>query len=154
MNWRTMSTRPKEVPRPKVAPAGGRSVREALSRGRFDDAASDYFALSAGAARSALSPPEAISLADQLRAEGRSDAALVLLKRVIRDAPRAAGIGEAYALAGFILLDDLHDATAAYQYLVEALQQGATPETTERIDQSLAAIEAQQRLQVGPLRRH
>ena len=153
MNWRAVSSRPKDVPIPKVAPAGGRSVREALSRGRFDDAASDYFALSAGAARSALSPPEAISLADQLRAEGRSDAALVLLHRVIRDAPRAAGIGEAYALAGFILLDDLHDTTAAYQYLVEALQKGATPETTERIDQSLAAIEAQQRLPVGPLRR-
>ena len=77
----------------------------------------------------------------------------MLLKRVIRDAPRAAGIAEAYALAGFILLDDRHDATAAYQYLVKALQMGASPETTAQIDQSLAAIESQQRLHVGRVRR-
>ena len=88
-----------------------------------------------------------------MRGDGRPDAALVLLQRVIRQTPRAPGIAEAYALAGFILLDDRHDATAAYQYLVAALQLGANPETTAEIDRSLAVIESQQRLHVGRLRR-
>ena len=121
--------------------------------GNFEDAASDYFALPSSDARYALSPDEAVSLAQQLRQNGQSDAAVVMLQRVIRDAPKVAGIADAYALAGFILLNDRHDATAAYQYLVAALQLGASPETTAEIHQSLATIEAQQRLHVGRVRR-
>ncbi len=149
MNWRAVAGRPKEIGPPKVAPTGGAAVREAVSQGKFDEAASDYFALSPAAARKALSPAEAVSLAGGLRRKGQSDAALVLLQRVIRSAPRAAGIAEVYALAGFILLDDRHDATAAYQFLVTALRMGAKPETTAAIHQRLAAIEAQQRLHAG-----
>ena len=149
MNWRAIAKKPRDIGSPKVAPSGGKTVREALSRGNYDEAASDYFALPASKARNAVSPEEAVSLASRLRREGKSDAALVMLQRVIRAAPRASGIGEAYALAGFILLDDRHDATAAYQYLVAALQSGASPETTAEINRGLAAIESQQRLHVG-----
>lgn len=153
MNWRAVAGTPPDIGAPKVEPAGGRAVRETLGLGNFDEAASEYFALPAAAARNALSATEAVSLASRLRGEGRSDAALVLLQRVIRDAPKAAGMAEAYALAGFILLDDRDDAPAAYQYLFTALQLGATPETTAKIHRSLDAIESQQKLHVGRLRR-
>jgi membrane associated rhomboid family serine protease len=149
MNWWAVAKKPRDVSTPKVAPAGGKTVREALSRGNYNLAASDFFALPKAEARAALSPEEAVSLANQLRGEGKSDAALVLLQRVIRATPKAAGIAEAYAAVGFILLDDRHDATAAYQYLIKALQLGATPETTEKVNRSLASIESQQRLHVS-----
>jgi hypothetical protein len=149
MNWFSVARKPRDIAAPKVAPSSGKTVREAMSRGNYDEAASDYFALPGSTARSAMSPEEAVSLASRLRRGGKSDVALVMLQRVIRAAPRASGIAEAYALAGFILLDDRHDATAAYQYLVAALQSGASPETTAEINRSLAAIESQQRLHVG-----
>ena len=55
---------------------------------------------------------------------GHVDAALVLLRRVVRDTPRGPGLAEVYALAGFILLEDKGEATAAYQYLLTALELG------------------------------
>jgi rhomboid family protein len=153
MNWRGVAAKPRDIGTPKVAPTDGKAVREAISRGDFDGATSDYFALPTSKARNAVSPAEAVALAGRLRAEGKSDAALVLLQRAIRNAPRAPGIAEAYAEAGFILLDDRRDATAAYQYLVAALQLGASPETTAEIDRSLAGIESQQRLHPGRVQR-
>jgi membrane associated rhomboid family serine protease len=149
MNWWAVAKKPRDISTPKVAPAGGKTVREALSRGNYNLAASDFFALPKAEARAALSPEEAVSLANQLRGEGKSDAALVLLQRVIRATPKAAGIAEAYAAVGFIFLDDRHDVTAAYQYLIKALQLGVTPKTTAKVNRSLASIESQQRLHVG-----
>jgi hypothetical protein len=55
-------------------------------------------------------------------------------------------------LAGFILLDDLHDGTAAYQYLARALELGLKSETKAEVHRMLAAIELQQKLQIGNLR--
>lgn len=153
MNWGALTRKPREIGRPKVPPTSGQTVRDALSRGQYEEAASDYFALPSAAARLALSPKEAVSLADQLRSRGQSDAALRLLRRVIRDAPKAAGMAEAYALTGFILLDDQEDSAAAYQFLLAALQLGAEPETTAMIHQKLATIEAQQKFPVGRMRR-
>ena len=80
-------------------------------------------------------------------------AALVLLRRVVRDTPRGKGLAEVYALAGFILLDDKGEATAAYQYLLTALELGPKPDTGAEIRRELAAIEAQQRRHVGRLHR-
>jgi membrane associated rhomboid family serine protease len=149
MNWFSVARKPRDIATPQVAPTSGKAVREALSRGNYDEAAADYFALPESMARGAMSPEEAVSLAGRLRQKGKSDAAMVMLDRVIRAAPRATGIGEAYALAGFILLDDRHDATAAYQYLVAALQSGVSPDTTAEISRSLATIENLQRIHPG-----
>ena len=65
----------------------------------------------------------------------------LLLRRVVRDVPRGAGLAEAYALAGMILLDDRREPTAAYQYLLAALEMGPRPETAAAVRQELAAIE-------------
>jgi membrane associated rhomboid family serine protease len=129
LDRRGLAARPADIDVPVAAPAGPDALRAALADARFDDAARDYFALSAPEARGALAPDEAVSLASWLRAQGYADAALVLLRRVIRDVPRGPGLAEAYALTGMILLDDRREATAAYQYLLTALELGPRPET-------------------------
>jgi hypothetical protein len=153
MDRRGVAARPRDIAAPKVRPIGGQMVREALARGEYAEAASEYFELPAAAARGALSPDEAVALAGWLRKSGHSDAALVLLRRVVRDTPRGKGLAEVYALAGFILLDDKREATAAYQYLLSALELGPKPDTAAEIRRELAAIEAQQRRHVGRLHR-
>ena len=153
MDRRTVAARPADIDAPASVPAGGEAVRTALADGRMDEAAREYFALPAPAARGVLSPGEAVTLASWLRAQGHSDAALVLLRRVVRDAARGEGLAEAYALAGMILLDDRHEPTAAYQYLLTALEMGLPPETASAVRRELAAIEALQKRRVGQLRR-
>jgi hypothetical protein len=131
----------------------GDAVRSALAEGRFADAARGYFALPPATARGALSPDEATTLAAWLRQQGHGDAALALLRRVVRDVPRGAGLAEAYALAGTILLEDMREPTAAYQYLLSALDLGPRPETTAAVRRELAAIEDLQKRRLGRLRR-
>jgi hypothetical protein len=86
-----------------------------------------------------------------LREQGHAEAALVLLRRVVREVPRGPGLAEAYALAGMILLQDRREPTAAYQYLLTALELGPRPETAAAVRRELAAIEAVQKRRVGRL---
>lgn len=153
MGRRDVASRPADVEAPREAPGGAESVRAALADGRFEDAARAYFALPPGEARGALSPDEAVALATWLREQGHPEPALVLLRRVVRDVPRGAGLAEAYALAGVILLEDRREPTAAYQYLLAALDLSPRPETAALVRRELAAIEALQKRQVGQLRR-
>jgi hypothetical protein len=153
MDRRGLATRPPDIEAPPDAPGDGDAVRAAVADGRFDDAAKAYFALPTPAARGVLSAEEAVPLASWLREQGHADAALVLLRRVVRDVPRGPGLAEAYALAGMILLDDRREPTAAYQYLLTALELGPSPETAAAVRQELAAIETQQKRRVGQLRR-
>jgi membrane associated rhomboid family serine protease len=143
---------PHDIEAPKKAPAGRQAIRQAIANGDYEEAAREFFALPMSASRSALSPTEAVSLAGWLRAQGQADAALSMLQRVIRTAPRAPEMGEAYALAGSIQFDDRRDGTAAYQYLVQALKLGVSPRTKAEIQRRLAAIESLQKLQIGRLR--
>jgi membrane associated rhomboid family serine protease len=151
LDRRLLSLRPADIEPPAAAPSGAAAVRAAVADGRFDDAARDYFALPAPAARGALGPEEAVALASWLREGGHSDAALVLLRRVIRDVPRGRGLAEAYALAGLILLEDRREPAAAYQYLLTALELGPKPETAAAVRSELAAIEGLQKRRVGRL---
>jgi membrane associated rhomboid family serine protease len=137
---------------PVAAPGGRETVRTALAEGRLADAARAYFALPAGV-RGAVTPDEAVALASWLRREGHTDAALVLLRRVVRDFQQGPGLAEAYALAGTILLEDRREPTAAYQYLHAALELQPRPETAAHVRRELAAIESLQKRRVGQLRR-
>jgi membrane associated rhomboid family serine protease len=149
---RAMGTRPDDIEAPQTAPLGSGAVRAALAEGRYDDAARAYFALPATSVRGALSASEAVELASWLRGEGHSSTALGLLRQVVRDVRRGDGLAEAHALAGVILLDDLHEPTAAYQYLLTALEMGPRPETAGAVRRSLAVIEDLQKRRVGRLR--
>jgi hypothetical protein len=136
---------------PESLPSGPGDVRMALADGRYGDAARAYFALPAAEARSAVSPDEAVALAQWLRERGHPDAALTLLRRVIHDRPRAAGIAEVNALAGSILLREMGEPTEAYQLLRSALDLSPRPDTGRLIRQELAVIEGLQKRRVGRL---
>jgi membrane associated rhomboid family serine protease len=148
---RGLAARPADIDLPETPPAGAGAVRAALADGRLAEAARAYFALPAPAARGALSPAEAVELASWLRQGGHSDAALLLLRRVIRDVPQGGGLAEVYALAGTILLEDRREPAAAYQYLLTALELGLQPETAAAVRQELLIIEELQKRHVGRL---
>jgi hypothetical protein len=154
MNRMGAAKAPRGIETPREKPAGAAAVRDALAAGRYVDAANAYFALPAASARGALGPEEAVELATWLRRNGHTDAALVLLRRVVRDTPRAPGLAEVYALAGSILLEDKQQAPTAYQYLLTALDLGPRPQTAAAVRQELAAIEAAQPLHPGRFPRH
>jgi hypothetical protein len=148
---RGLAARPEDIEAPEAPVAGAGAVRAALADGRTAEAARAYFALPPALARGALSTAEAVELATWLRRGGHSDAALLLLRRVIRDVPQGEGLAEVYALAGTILLEDLREPAAAYQYLLSSLDLGPRPETALAVRRELAAIEALQKRQVGRL---
>jgi membrane associated rhomboid family serine protease len=152
MDRRGLGARPSDIEAPEAAPSGVGAIRAALADGRFEEAARTYFALPAPAARGALSADEAVPLASWLRESGHADAALLLLRRVVRDVPRGEGLAEVHALAGRILLEDRREPAAAFQYLLTALELSPRPETAAAARQGLLAIEELQKRQVG--RRH
>jgi tetratricopeptide (TPR) repeat protein len=149
---RTTARRAREIGPPEQTPARS-SVQEALSRGRIEEAAAEYFALPSAAARTALDPDQALALARRLRAAGHSNAALALMQRAVQLDPRGAGLAELHANIGLILLEDLHDITAAYQHLATALRLGPSAESSASVRHALAAIEARQRTHPGPRHR-
>jgi membrane associated rhomboid family serine protease len=151
MDRRGLAARPADIEAPEAPPTGAGAVRAALADGRLDDAARAYFALPAPAARGAVSADEAVELASWLRQGGHADAALQLLRRVVRDVPRGEGLAEVYALAGTILLEDRREPAAAYQYLLTALELVPRPETEAAVRQGLLAIEELQKRHVGRL---
>ncbi len=151
MDRRGLAARPEDIEAPEAPVTGAGAVRAALADGRTAEAARAYFALPPSLARGALSPAEAVELASWLRRGGHPDAALLLLRRVIRDLPQGDGLAEVYALAGTILLEDLREPAAAYQYLLTALDLGPRAETALAVRRQLATIEELQKRQVGRL---
>jgi membrane associated rhomboid family serine protease len=145
---RGLSTRPAGIEPPEATPSGD-AIRAAIDDGRLETAARLYFALPAAAASGALSPTEALPLAQWLRGAGHTDAALLLLRRVVRDVPQGAGLAEAYALLGATLLEDRHEPAAAYQYLLTALELSPQPATADAVRQSLQRIADLQKRRLG-----
>ena len=153
MDRRGAAAQPAPFAAVRSAPAGAESVRLALAEGRHADAANAYFALPPALARGLLSAEEAVELGSWLRANGHPDAALTLLRRVVRDMPQGPGLAEVYAAAGMTLFEDLREPTAAYQYLLTALELGPRPETESGVRRALQAIDTLQKRRVGELRR-
>ncbi len=153
MERRGAQAQPVRFPAQSKAPSGAEAVRLALANGRHAEAAEAYFALPAADARGLLAADEAVSLAGWLRTHGHSDAALTLLRRVVRDLPQGRGLAEVYAALGVILLEDLREPTAAYQYLLSALELGPRPEVEATVRAALQRIETLQKRRVGELRR-
>jgi hypothetical protein len=148
MDRRGLATPPPEYAH-AAPPSGEDAVREAVRGGRFAEAAGEYFALGPRAARGVLPPADALALAEGLRANGHAEAALMVLRRQMRDFPSAPGLAEAHVLAGEILLEDLGQPTAAYQHLLAALDLEPSVAAATRARRGLAAIEALQKRQVG-----
>jgi len=152
MDRRGLQARPADFAGPKSTPQGADAARRALADGRLTDAAEAYFALPPSDARRALSADEAVELATWLRRNGHSEAALTLLRRVVRDVPQGRGLAEVYAATGLLLLEDRREPSAAYQYLLSALELGPRPETEVMVRRALHEIDAVQKRSVGRLR--
>ncbi len=148
MDRRGLSIPPTGIEPPEATPTGD-AIRAALDDGRFEAAARLYFALPPAAAHGALSPTEAAPLAQWLRGAGHIDAVLLLLRRVVRDVPQGAGLAEVYALLGTILLEDRREPSAAYQYLLAALELSPLPETAAAVRQTLQRIDELQKRRIG-----
>ncbi len=104
-------------------------------------------------ARRPSSAEELAELARRLRSQGRSDEALVLLRRTLRDVRDGESLPEAHALAGLILLEDRHDPAAAYQYLRTALELEPDPATAAEVRGALRRIDELQVRNIGRLHR-
>jgi len=121
MRRRAVAHRPAEyAAEPGVRAASG-GLGAALAAGRMEDAARAYFALPAARTHGLLSAPEAQHLAQWLRSEGHGDAALVVLRRLLRDHPDDPQVAPAHLLAGRILLDDQDQAASAYPHFLDAI---------------------------------
>ena len=129
MDRRGTAAQPTPFAAVRSAPAGAEAVRLALADGRHAEAVRAYFALPSALAKGALSADEAVELGSWLRTNGHPEAALTLLRRAVRDLPQGRGLAEVYAATGLLLLEDFREPTAAYQYLLTALDLGPRPET-------------------------
>ena len=146
--------------RPRGFAAGARSdvppaaLADAIADGRMSDAAQTYFALPARQTRGLLAAEEAAQLARWLRAEGKDDAALAVLRRVLREQPDDRAAAPIHLLAGRILLDDEDQAASAYPHFLDAIGlAGDAPQVEAAARAGIAEIEARQKRRVSAARR-
>jgi hypothetical protein len=150
---RELSAVPEDYAEARAHPAVPfETIRAALARGRPEEAAEEYFALSPSEARRALAPEEAVDLATWLRSAGHSQAALTVARRALRDAggPTAATL---HLIAGLVLLEDLDEPAQAFQHLRTVLDLSPDASTAEAARRALAAIDRMQKRDVGRLHR-
>jgi membrane associated rhomboid family serine protease len=137
---------------PVVSLHGGepaRVIADEIAGGRFEDAARNYFALARGGAHGALDSDDALKLADWLRRNGHVEAALTVLRRLLRDRPRDGRAADAHVGAGYVLLEDLGQPAAAYQHFRDALELEPDGDTATLARAGIATIQAQQKRQWG-----
>ena len=132
-----------------VSSGSGGDVAALVDAGRWGDAAGAYFALSPRDAGAALDDARATALADWLRDGGHVDAALVVLRRLVRDARDPRARARAHAALGRMLLEDVDQPTPAYQHFRAALDLGADGEADDTARRGLAAIAARQKRALG-----
>jgi membrane associated rhomboid family serine protease len=108
--------------------AAARAISEGIAEERFGDAAVEYFSIEPAATRRMLTPDDALALAGWLRRNGNPAAALTILRRHLRDYPNGPLRAEAHVAAGWVLLDDMDEPTAARQHFLEALGLEPSPE--------------------------
>ncbi|MFQ5961927.1 MAG: rhomboid family intramembrane serine protease [Candidatus Methylomirabilales bacterium] len=154
MNRREVTAPPPEFRERVHAPSETRDtsapgIARALARGDFAEVAETYFALPPDETRRALTPEDSLGLADWLERNGHARAALIVYRRHLRDYPQGPGAAEAHVGAGSVQLNDLGQATPAFQHFLDALDLDPSPETAARARAGLDAIAARQKFQVG-----
>jgi membrane associated rhomboid family serine protease len=98
-------------------------------------------------------PVETVAeLADRL-APDRPDAALALYRQALVDHPRGPGLDRIFLGIGLALLRGKRRPTAAYQYLMDALDAGPSPEVEAAAREALDEIARLQKLQISSRRR-
>ncbi len=154
MNRREIATPPPEFRERVASPTETRdrspsAITQSIGRGDFADAAEIYFALQPDQTQRALTPEESLALADWLERNGHARAALIVYRRHLRDYPHGPGAAEAHVGAGLVQLNDLGQATPAFQHFLDALDLDPSPETAARARAGLDTITARQKFQIG-----
>jgi membrane associated rhomboid family serine protease len=155
MDRRSLARHPRDY-RVEAAPevaVPAEAMRQALTGGRFAEAAGLYFALDARATRRLLTPDESLVFADWLRRHGHDEAALIVYRRHLRDYPSGPGAAEAHLGAGLVQLESFNQPTPAYQHFLDALELNPPPDIAARVRAALAGIAMRQKLQIGHPRR-
>jgi len=132
-----------------AGPAGVSDIGALVDAGRIADAAAAYLALPARATHDMLTPEQALTMATWLRRQGHSDAAAVVLRRLVRDVADERWQARAHLELARVLLDDLDQPTPAYQHLLTVLDLDADPETVAAAREVLATIAARQKRSLG-----
>lgn len=145
---------PPEYARAREVPLhGAGKISEELAarirNGRCGEAAVEYFSLPWHTTHRLLSPDDALTLASWLRRNTHPEAALTVLRRHLRDYPNGPRRAEAHIGAGFVLLEDLREPTAAYQHFLDALDLEPEPELAALARHGIAKVESLQKLKVG-----
>lgn len=145
---------PREYVRAKVVPlrretGAVRDLAEKIADGRFGEAATEYFSLPATAAHRVLGPDDALTLAGWLRRNDHPVATLTVLRRHLRDYPSGPRRADAHIAAGYVLLEEMNEPTAAYQHFLDALDLDPDPELVALARNGIATIEAQQKRDWG-----
>ncbi len=142
LDRRSISARPEGAPRAEGRIAGDAraAIAERISEGDAAGAAAAYFSVDPDETRRLLAPGDALVLADWLARNGHPKAALVVLRRHMRDYPRGPLSAEAHVAAGEVFLHALHQPTTAYQHFLDALDLDPAPETAARARAYLAEI--------------
>ena len=135
--------------RPAGLGATNGSPGDLVDAGRYADATAAYLALPSAATRRVLTPVQALALAAWLRNEGHADGAAIVLRRLVRDGADEPALARAHLALGLVLLEDLDQATPAYQHLLTALDLDADPATVAAAREALAAIAARQKRSLG-----
>ncbi len=131
---------------PKVDPLtfGAAAVTRALESGRYGKAIRAYFDLSAVEQRQ-VPMQVAIDLADWLAASKQPDAALAMYQQAQQNHPRAPELDRIFLGMGMVLLRGLNRPTAAYQFLLDALDADPSPQVERQAREGLALIEQLQK---------
>ena len=124
-------------------------VVEAVTAGRFSDAAPEYFRLASDKTRRLLAPEHSIALGDWLARHDHAEAALIIYQRHLRDYPLGPLTAEAHLGAGLVQLNGLRQPAAAYQHLVEVFDYDPAPRTKTLARQGLDEIGSNQKFRVG-----
>lgn len=151
---RIVKTAPREYARSKVVPlrrdaGAARALAEKIAEGRLEEAAAEYFSLPAAAAHRVLDADDALTLAGWLRRNDHVAATLTVLRRHLRDYPRGPRRADAHVAAGYVLLEDMNEPTAAYQHFLDALDLGPGGDLAALARNGIAAIEARQKRNWG-----
>ena len=149
---RELRERPPEyrgMARPKVEATAEDALRQAFADGRLRDAARIYFSLEPQATRRLLAPEESLALAEYLQRNGHAEAALVVLRRHLRDYPQGPGAAQAHLGAGLVLLETFNEPTPAYQHFLEALDLNPPPDVAAQARAALEVIAQRQKFQIG-----
>ncbi|MGE3841556.1 MAG: rhomboid family intramembrane serine protease [Vicinamibacterales bacterium] len=143
MRRRAVERAPEDYPQTAIAEptrSVAEDIADAAREGRYADAAQMYFAVPSEKSRRLMEPRTSLELARWLAEQRHGQAALIVYQRHLRDFPAGPGLAEAHLGAGLVQLYLMQQPAAAYQHLVDALDNNPDALTAGRAREALQVI--------------